>query len=209
MFRGKTRSQCRILPGPWTTLGLLALLRRVASRREMRRQQLVVRVYVPGGQQDRYSSSSAGPCVAPAAGSRASRPTVAAACACTAFLASAHTIHRTAARRLRAHTSEAALQPTSQRSLGERVEQLVRGSLRLGPVADWRARGKWHMTIVSEADRAASTAAIVMARTRRLGVLHASSSLPASAYLAPSVAPRDPLRSTLACQRRLQASRSA
>ena len=37
------------------------------------------------------------------------------------------------------------------------------------------------MTIVSEADRAASTAAIVMARTRRLGVLHASSSLPAVA----------------------------
>ena len=94
-----------------------------------------------GGQRARCSSSSAGPCVAPAAGSSASRPTVAGACACTAFLACAHTIHRTAARRLRTHASEATQQLPEQPSLIGRPVLLVRGSLRLGPQADGRARG--------------------------------------------------------------------
>ena len=107
----------------------------------MRREQLVLRVYVTSGQRARCCSSSAGPCVAPAAGSSASRPTVAGACACTAFLACAHTIHRTAARRLRTHASEAAQQPPQQPSLIGRPVHLVRGSLRLGPLADGRARG--------------------------------------------------------------------
>ena len=107
----------------------------------MRRKQLVLRAYVTGGLRARCSSSSAGPCVAPAAGSSASRPTVAGACACTAFLACAHTIHRTAARRLRTHASEAAQQPPQQPSLIGRPVHLVRGSLRLGPLADGRARG--------------------------------------------------------------------
>ena len=175
----------------------------------MRRKQLVLRAYVTGGQRARCSSSSAGPCVAPAAGSSASRPTVAGACACTAFLACAHTIHRTAARRLRTHASEAAQQPSQQPGLIGRPVQLVRGSLRLGPLADGRARGNR-----TPDRRVRAISRCFYSRFRggvdvQSGCASRELELASCGRLVPSAAPRDPLRSTLACQRRLWASRSA
>ena len=160
------------------------------------------------GQRARCCSSSAGPCVAPAAGSSASRPTVAAACAGSASLACAHTIHRTAARRLRAHASEAAQQPSQQPGLIGRPVQLVRGSLRLGPLAVGAHEEIGHQTVVSEPYRAASTAAFVVAQTRREGALRVSSNSPPVDASCLPLHPRDPLRSTLARQRRFWASRS-
>ena len=175
----------------------------------MRRKQLVLRAYVTGGQRARCSSSSAGPCVAPAAGSSASRPTVAGACACTAFLACAHTIHRTAARRLRTHASEAAQQLSQQHSLIGRPVLLVRGSLRLGPQADGRARGNR-----TPDRRVRAISRCFYSRFRggadvQSGCASRELELASCGRLMPSAAPRDPLRSTLARQRRSGSLRSA
>jgi hypothetical protein len=65
-----------------------------------------------------------------------------------------------------------------------------------------------HQTVVSEPYRAASTAAFVVAQTRREGALRVSSNSPPVDASCLPLHPRDPLRSTLARQRRFWASRS-
>ena len=110
---------------------------------------------------------------------------------------------------LRTHASEAAQQPPQQPSLTGRPVHLVSGSLRLGPLADGRARGN------RTPDRRVRAISRCFYSRFRGGADvqsgYASLELELASYrrLVPSAAPRDPLRSTLARQRRSGSLRSA
>ena len=138
-----------------------------------------------------------------------SRPTVGGRCTVVALLLCAHTIHRTAAHRLRAHISEAVLQLSLQHSLAGALSQLPRRSLRLGPRAivayeesgqqDGGVRGRsrriyGRYRVAADVQTGRAPHKLALARSN-----------PFSAF----PAPRALLRSTLACRKPLLASRSA
>ena len=116
---------------------------------------------------------------------------------------------RTAAHRLRAHTSEAVLQLSLQHSLAGRLSQLPRRSLRLGPRA------------IVAYEESGTADGSVRGRSRRIygryrvaadvqtGRAPHELELARSNLFAASSAPRDLLRYTSACQEPLLASRSA